>query len=246
MMRINRFLASCGLASRRGAEKLIAEGRVTVNGKRVRELGFTVDESKDKVRVDGREVQPQTKRVYVLFNKPKGLITTAKDEHGRKSVLDVVKIKERVFPVGRLDRNSEGLLLLTNDGDLAHRLLHPSYNVTKTYRVKLDQPFKEDDFETLEGGIELDDGMSSPCRAYYYREEPFYIELVIHEGRKHIVRRMFAALGYEVKGLKRTKFGPLTLKNISRGQWRMLSPSELYHLRKSVGLMRKTDKRTRD
>lgn len=245
-MRINRYLASCGLASRRGVEKLILEGRVTVNGKRVSELGFSVDEGNDKVRVDGKQVHPQLKKVYVIFNKPKGLITTAKDEHGRKSVMDVINVKERIFPVGRLDRNSEGLLLLTNDGDLAHRLLHPSYNVTKTYRAKLDQPFKEEDFGILEAGVELDDGMSAPCRAFYYRDDPHYIELNIHEGRKHIVRRMFAALGYEVKALKRTKFGPLTLKNLNRGQWRMLSPSELYTLRKSVGLLKKTDRRTRD
>ncbi len=246
MMRINRYLASCGLASRRAAEKIVLEGRVTVNAKRIRELGVSIDETKDIVRVDGKQVQPQSYNVYILFNKPKGVITTAKDELGRQSVLDIVKVKERVFPVGRLDRNSEGLLLLTNDGDLAHRLLHPSFNVTKTYHVKLDRPFEEDDFEKLESGVELDDGVTAPCRAQYFRDEPNYIEIILHEGKKHIVRRMFGALGYDVRALKRTQFGPLRLTNLKRGQWRKLSPSELYYLRRAVKLTKPKDKQGRE
>jgi pseudouridine synthase len=242
-MRINRFLATCGVASRRASEKLIRAGRVTVNGRRVQELSLTVDESRDIVRVDGKQVNPQRRKVYFLFNKPRGIITTAQDELGRKTIFDVVKVRERVFPVGRLDRNSEGLLLLTNDGDLAHRLLHPSFEVRKTYRVKLDRPFDEPDFEKLAEGVELEDGTMATCRARFYADDPLRIEVQIHEGRKHIVRRLFTALGYDVKTLKRTQLGPLELKNMRRGQWRLLSPTELFQLRKAVGLIDSDDKK---
>ncbi|MBN1464801.1 rRNA pseudouridine synthase [candidate division KSB1 bacterium] len=233
MMRINRYLASCGLASRRAAEDYISQGRVTVNGRRA-QMGVTVDEF-DVVRVDGKQVRPIAKKVYVLFHKPKGIITTAKDEMGRKSVLDMVKLEERIFPVGRLDRNSEGALLLTNDGEMANRLLHPSRQLYKTYRVRLDRPLQQEDLHRLVAGMELEDGPTAPCRAHHYTDDPTKIELRLHEGRNHIVRRMFAALGYEVKALKRTQFGPLSLKNLARGQWRLLSPIEIVQLRRAAG-----------
>ncbi|MBN1479399.1 rRNA pseudouridine synthase [candidate division KSB1 bacterium] len=238
MMRINRYLASCGLASRRGVEEIITAGRVTVNGKRITRLGVSINESKDIVRVDGRHVHLQEKQIYILFNKPKGVVTTARDELGRKNVLDIVKVKERIFPVGRLDRNSEGLLLLTNDGELANRLLHPSSKVYKTYRVRLDHPLREKDMDQLVSGMNLDDGVTARCRARFYTDDPQKIELQIHEGRNHIVRRMFAALGYNVKALKRTQFGPLSLKNLGRGQWRWLTPPEIFQLRQIVSRSR--------
>ena len=236
-MRINRYLATCGVASRRASEKLITAGRVTVNGQRVKELSLIVDEKNDVVRVDGKQVHPQRTKVYILFNKPRGIITTARDELGRKTVFDIVKVRERVFPVGRLDRNSEGLLLLTNDGELAHRLLHPRFEIRKTYRVKLNRPLEDPDLEKLADGVELEDGSMATCRARFYADDPLRIEVQIHEGRKHIVRRLFTAIGYDVKALKRTQFGPLALKDLRRSQWRLLSPTELFHLRKAVGLI---------
>ena len=235
-MRLNKFLAWCGIASRRKADELIAEGHVKLNGKRITEMGTTVDESSDVVTVDGKRIEPIRNKVYILMNKPKGVITTAKDELGRKNVLDLIDIRERVFPVGRLDRNSEGLLLLTNDGEMANRLPHPRYKVTKTYRARLDRPVDPDDLEPLASGIELEDGKTAPARAHFYADSPDRIELQIREGRKHQVRRMFEALGYEVKALKRTRFGPLNLKGVERGRWRLLSRTEVWQLRKAVGL----------
>ena len=235
-MRLNKYLAWCGIASRRKADELIAEGHVKLNGKRITEMGTTVDESSDVVTVDGKRIEPIRNKVYILMNKPKGVITTAKDELGRKNVLDLIDIRERVFPVGRLDRNSEGLLLLTNDGEMANRLTHPRYKVTKTYRARLDRPVDPDDLEPLASGIELEDGKTAPARVHYYADSADRIELQIREGRKHQVRRMFEALGYEVKALKRTRFGPLNLKGVERGRWRLLSRSEVWQLRKAVGL----------
>ncbi|MDZ7371399.1 MAG: rRNA pseudouridine synthase [candidate division KSB1 bacterium] len=238
-MRLNRYLALCGLASRRGAEELITAGRVTVNGKPVTDLATTVEEGRDRVRVDGVPVYPPRQKVYVLLNKPKGVITTAKDEKGRRSVLDLVKLKERVFPVGRLDRNSEGLLLLTNDGELAHRLMHPRFKVQKTYRVQLEQPFDPNDFIALTQGVELEDGRTQPCSARYYGPSPSQIEIRIREGRYHQVRRMFEQLGYSVRSLKRVQYGPLVLEDLPRGRWRMLKQQEVDALFKAVGLHRK-------
>jgi len=238
-MRLNRYLASCEIASRRGAEEFILAGRITINGRVVKTLGTIVDETKDVVRVDGKVVQPRLKKVYILLNKPKGVITTVKDELGRKNVMDIVKVKERVYPVGRLDRNSEGLLLLTNDGIMAGRLLHPKYKVAKTYRAKLDRPFLQEDFAPLTSGIELEDGKTSPCRARFYSEWPDRVELQLREGRKRQVRRMFEALGYTVKALKRIGFGPLTLRNLKRNEWRLLSMKEVLQLRQAVDLLTK-------
>ncbi len=240
-MRLNKYLAACEVASRRGSEAFILAGRVTINGITVKELGVVVDEKKDIVRVDGKQVSPRIKKVYILLNKPKGVITTVKDEHDRKNVMDIVHVRERVYPVGRLDRNSEGLLLLTNDGALANRLLHPKYKVAKTYRVKLDRPFLQEDFAPLTSGIELEDGKTAPCRARFYCDFQDRLELQMREGRKRQIRRMFEALGYKVKALKLIAFGPLQLKNLARGQWRLLSMTEVIQLRQAVDLM-KVDK----
>ncbi len=236
MTRLNKYLATCGVASRRGADEMISQGRVKLNGKRVTELGVSVDEHNDVVTVDGKRVAPIRNKVYILMNKPKGVITTAKDELGRKNVLDLIDIRERVFPVGRLDRNSEGLLLLTNDGEMANRLMHPRYKVNKTYRARLDRPLEPDDMEPLSSGIELEDGKTAPAHIRFYADAADRVELQIREGRKRQVRRMFEALGYEVKALKRTQFGPLKLKGVERGRWRLLSRTEVWQLRKAVGL----------
>jgi len=236
MMRINRYLALCGLASRRASEEIVKAGKVTVNGKSVVELGTVIDETADIVRVDGNVVRPAKKEVFVLLNKPKGYVSTSNDERGRKTVFDLVKFKERLFTVGRLDTNSEGLLLLTNNGELAHRLMHPRFKVAKTYRAKLDREFDPKDFASLTSGLKLEDGWTKPCEAGFYTESALQVELRLREGKKHQVRRMFEALGYQVKSLKRTQFGHLNIHDLERGQWRLLNRQEISQLKSMVGL----------
>jgi len=242
-MRINKYLASCGVASRRASEKYILDGRVTVNGKTVTDLATQIDEQQDVVQVDDKTVHPARKTMYVLLHKPKDVITTVHDERGRRTVMDLVDVKESLFPVGRLDRDTEGLLLLTNDGEMANRLMHPSYKIMKTYRVRLNKKFHPDDFDRLESGIELEDGKTAPCRARYYTDEPNRVELQMHEGRKRQIRRMFEALGYRIRHLKRVQYGPIFLKGVERGEWRFLKAGEIKQLRKATKLNNSTDQR---
>ncbi|MBN2357417.1 rRNA pseudouridine synthase [candidate division KSB1 bacterium] len=232
-MRINQYLAHCGVASRRSAEAFIKAGRVSLNGKVVANLATRIIET-DVVRLDGKIVQPSRKKIYVLLNKPKDYITTVHDERSRRTVLDLVRIPDRIFPVGRLDAKSTGLLLLTNDGELAHRLLHPRYKLAKVYHVNLDCNLAEGDLQMLAGGVELEDGVTQPCAVRFYRETGTFIEITLHEGRKHQVRRMFAALGYKVKSLHRARFGPLHLRGLARGKWRHLQPKEIRSLKQAV------------
>ncbi len=239
-MRLNKFLAAAGIASRRAADEIIRQGRVVVNGTKVTEMGMQVDENKDVVRVDSKLVHIVRKHIYILLNKPKDVITTAKDERGRQTVLDMVDIDERVFPVGRLDAKSEGLILLTNDGEVAQRLQHPRFNVKKIYRVRLDRPFLPEDMDTLTSGIELEDGPTLPCQARYWGDRPDQVEIMMREGRNRQVRRMFEALGYETKRLKRMQMGPLRVKGLKRGEWRHLSQTERHILHQAVGLEKQT------
>jgi len=237
MIRLNKYLASCGIASRRASEKIVKAGRVKLNGKLITDLSIQVNEFKDIISVNGKIVKPVLKKIYMILNKPKGYVTTAKDERGRKTVLDLLKTDKRVFPVGRLDIKSEGLLILTNDGELAHRLMHPGFKVNKTYRVKLDRDFYPDDFAPFSAGIELDDKeITAPCKAGFYADSLNRVEIKLHEGKKNQVRRMFKALGYEVKALKRVQYGPLILKDLERGQWRYLKMNEIKQLKRAAGL----------
>jgi 23S rRNA pseudouridine2605 synthase len=238
MIRLNKFIASCGVSSRRNADKLIEENKVTVNGKRVTELGTIIDESKDVVKVSGNVLEHRERFTYLILNKPKGYITTAKDEKGRKTVFDLIKVSQRVFPVGRLDAGSEGLLLFTNNGELANRLMHPRYKVSKNYRAKLDSPFNPDDFEVLTSGIELDDGITAQCKAGFYTDDPHRIEMTIHEGKNRQIRRMFEAIGYEVKTLKRMRYGPVYLNELKRGKYRFLNSSEVWKLLNATKLLK--------
>ena len=235
-MRINKYLAACGVASRRAAEQLILDGRVRINGKVVTDLATQVNADRDEVRLDGKEIKPDARSRYIMLNKPKGVVVTAKDEKGRKTVTDLVRSRERIFPVGRLDIDTEGLLILTNDGDLAYRLMHPRYQISKTYRVRLASPFHVADFEPLTKGIELEEGLTLPSQAYYYTDDPSRVELRVTEGRYHLVRRMFEALGYEIKSLKRIQIGPLSLGTLARGHWRPLNAMEVDYLKQAVGL----------
>jgi len=228
-MRLNAFLARAGVASRRRADELIKAGRVTVNG----EPGQlnTVVGARDRVEVDGQEVQRQRLR-YVLLHKPAGVVTTARDPQGRRTVVELVPGEPRVVPVGRLDADTTGALLLTNDGQLAHRLAHPRYGVEKTYVAEVEGDPDEQALQRLRDGIELDDGHTAPARAR--RLGVGRIELVLHEGRKHQVKRMLADVGYPVTRLHRSAYAGLPLEGLEPAQWRELEPDEVERLRRAV------------
>lgn len=230
-MRLNKFLAACGIASRRDCDKLIAEGKVCVNGKAA-VLGVDVSDS-DCVTVDGRQVTLK-KNEYYLLNKPKGYLSTVSDEKGRKTVLDLMPdTVGRIYPVGRLDYDSEGLLILTTDGELAQRLTHPSNEVPKTYLVKIEGTLKESDLNPLRSGIEIEGGyVTKKCKAHIVETNKQYtkIHMTITEGKNREIRKMFAAIGREVVLLKRIKVGELTLRGLDRGSWRKLSRQEVEYL----------------
>jgi len=225
-MRLNAFLARAGVASRRHADELIKAGRVTVNGD-PGQLN-TVVAAHDRVEVDGQQVKRQRLR-YVLLHKPDGVVTTARDPQGRPTVVELVPDEPRVVPVGRLDADTTGALLLTNDGQLAHRLAHPRYGVEKTYVAEIEGDATEDALERLRHGVELDEGITAPARAC--RLGRGRIELVLHEGRKHQVKRMLAEIGYPVRRLHRSAYAGLTLEGLEPAEWRELEPFEVEQLR---------------
>ena len=230
-MRLNAYLARAGVASRRGADDLIKAGRVTVNGA-AGELNSFVGQA-DDVRLDGRPVGAQRLR-HVLLNKPRGTITTARDPEGRPTVVDLVGGDIRVVPVGRLDRDTTGVLLLTNDGPLAHRLAHPRYGVEKTYVAEVEGEPGDAVIGALAEGVELDDGPTAPARVQ--RLGPSRLELVLHEGRNRQVRRMLEAVGHPVVKLRRARYAGLGPGRLRPGEWRDLRPSEVARLRRLVGL----------
>jgi 23S rRNA pseudouridine2605 synthase len=218
-------LARAGVASRRGADRLIKAGRISVNG-RPGQLNDDVSET-DDIRVNGRRISVQTKR-YILLYKPAGYITTLKDPENRVKVTDLVKIDERVVPVGRLDFNTTGALLLTNDGDLANRLMHPSFKVDKVYEATVEGDVTDEILNKLSIGVMLEDGKSAPAKVRKLDDNK--IEVIIHEGRNHQVRRMLAAVGLPVKKLHRSKYGSLTVDGLKPGQWRDLAEPEVKRL----------------
>ena len=228
-MRLNAYLARAGVASRRRADELIKDGRVTVNGE-LGQLNTFVDGAA-RVEVDGRAVAPQT-LAYVLLHKPAGVVTTARDPQGRPTVVDLVEHDSRVVPVGRLDADTTGALLLTNDGELAHRLAHPRYGVEKTYVVDVEGEPSEEAIRALAEGVELDDGPTAPAKAR--RLGPNRVELVLHEGRKHQVKRMLASVGHPVVQLHRSRYGGLTLDGLGPGESRELTGPEVDSLRRLV------------
>ena len=226
-MRLNAYLARAGVASRRRSDELIKAGRVTVNGD-PGQLN-TVVQRDDRVELDGEPVGLQPP-AYVLLHKPAGAVTTASDPQGRRTVVELVDHPARIVPVGRLDYGTTGALLLTNDGELAHRLAHPRYEVEKVYEAEVEHDPSEESLARLRAGIELDDGPTSPAQAR--RLGPGRVEVAIHEGRKHQVRRMLEAVGHPVKRLHRSRYAGLTLEGLEPGQWRELEPSEVERLRR--------------
>jgi 23S rRNA pseudouridine2605 synthase len=230
-MRLNRYIANAGICSRREADDLIASGQISVNGKVVTEMGYKVLAS-DAVKF-GKKLLSRERLVYVLINKPKDYITTTDDPEERKTVLDLIKgaCYERIYPVGRLDRNTTGLLLMTNDGELAEKLTHPSGGIKKIYQAELDKPITTEDFEKLQAGLELEDGFIKPDEVGIVTPDAMVVGLEIHSGRNRIVRRMFEHLGYEVQKLDRTVFAGLNKKELPRGKWRFLSEKEVVSLK---------------
>ncbi len=235
--RLQRVLAQHGVASRRRSEQLITAGQVRVNGDVVTELGTRVNPSRDELRVDGKLLRRQPPR-YIMLNKPSGFITTVSDERERWTVMDLVDVRERVYPVGRLDRATQGLVLLTNDGDLAHRLMHPSYRIDKEYLVFADTRPAESQLQRLRDGIRLDNHRVVPVEVRLFREsaEGVAIKIVLHEGLYHVVRRLMDSVGIPVTRLRRTRLGPLHLQGIPSGAWRDLTQGELIQLYGSVGM----------
>lgn len=238
-VRLNKFLSEAGVASRRKAEKLILEGKVKVNGEVITNLATRVDPEKDIVEVEGKIVKPQRKR-YIILNKPCCYLTQlGNSPDGRKTIQELIKdIPERVFPVGRLDYNTEGLLLLTNDGELANRILHPRYKLPKVYLALVEGKVSMNTLKKMRKGIELEDGFAKPddVKIVRYEGKDTLLEITFHEGRKHIVKRFLGTFGHKVKRLRRIAIGPIKLGKLSPGKWRDLNKGELALLFKAVGL----------
>ncbi len=233
-MRLNKYLADCGVDSRRNCDGIIAEGRVKVNGKTVRELGTVVDEERDSVTLDGRRIRPK-RNVYLMLHKPKGYVTTVKDELGRKTVMELLEdVKARIYPVGRLDYDTEGLLLLTNDGDLSFRLTHPSNEVPKTYVVRISGKISKESISVLQNGVEIDGRKTAPAKVDLLDQDEHHsrLELTIREGRNRQIKKMFEAVGHEVEFLRRSAIGDLRLGGLTRGTYRYLTEKEINYLKK--------------
>lgn len=233
--RLQKILSRAGVASRRAAEVLIAEGHVTVNGKVVKELGTKVDASSADIRVDGRKIKRDVEKIYVMLNKPRRVLSAVSDDRGRQTVVDLIDdVSEKIFPIGRLDYNTEGLLLLTNDGELANALMHPSFEVNKKYVAVIKGRVDEERLDRLRIGIKLDDGMTAPAlvNVIALDDDSSTVEITIHEGRNRQVRRMFSAIGYNIKRLRRVSFAGLTLDNLKVGEHRRLNRRELDKLQR--------------
>lgn len=228
-MRLNKFISESGVTSRRKAEELILQGRVTVNNKTVVKLAFNVDPEKDIVALDGEKIKPK-KKIYILLNKPSGYITTTNDELGRKTVLDLIPIREKLFPVGRLDADTTGVLLLTNDGDFANKLLHPRNKIIRVYQAKLDKALEDKDISRLTNGINLDDRKSKFENVYFEKpKDRTFVTVECVEGRNRFVKRMFGLLGYQVKKLHRKSFAGIKA-DIPVGSYRELTVYEIKKL----------------
>ncbi len=235
MLRLQKFLADCGVASRRGAERLISDGKIKVNGETVREMGIKIDEENDIVEFQGQRLKPQNKMIYIMLNKPEGFVTTVSDDKGRETVMELVAdIPARIYPVGRLDYDTEGLLLMTNDGDLTYKITHPKNNVKKTYEAEVSGNMDMEALTSLRTGVFIDGKKTSPAWVEVIGATALgtKVKITIHEGRNRQVRRMFEAVGCTVKKLKRTEEAGLKLGHVPLGRWRKLTEPEINMLKK--------------
>ncbi|WHE08076.1 pseudouridine synthase [Thermoanaerobacterium thermosaccharolyticum] len=233
MERLQKYLAECGIASRRKCEQLILDGKIKVNGTVIKNLGIKIDPDKDIVEYDGRVVAKVQHNIYIMLNKPTGFITTVKDQFGRPSVLDIIKIKDRIYPVGRLDYNTSGLLLLTNDGDIANKLMHPKHEIDKVYIAKIRGIPDDKDLDRFRNGLLLDNRLTAKAKIEILKKinNDALVKIVIHEGRNRQIRRMCELIGHPVMTLKRIKIGDLELGNLKVGQWRYLTGEEVQYLK---------------
>ena len=235
--RLQKYLAQCGVASRRKCEELVLQGRVQVNGVTVTELGTKINPEKDKIKFDGKDIKQSTKLVYILLNKPIGYVTTADDQFGRDTVLDLVKVKERIVPVGRLDMYTSGALILTNDGDFVYQVTHPKHEIEKTYTVTIKGIVQNSEVEQLRNGIKIDDYITKPARVKILKTDTekgiSRLEITIHEGKNRQVRKMCEAVGRKVLALHRSKIGGIGVKDIELGKWRYLTANEVQQILKN-------------
>lgn len=235
MMRLQKFMAQCGIASRRKSEEIIANKRVKVNGTIVTELGYKIDPLHDVVKVDGKRIKHREKNIYIIMNKPKGYVTTVSDEYSRKTVLDLVKdVKERVYPIGRLDYDTSGLLLLTNDGELAYKLIHPKFEVVKTYIATVKGKPTEEELEKFRNGLEIDRYITSDAEIEILSNtnDKSVVKIQIHEGKNRQIRKMCDEIGHPVTSLKRIAIGELELGTLKKGCWRFLRENEIEYLKR--------------
>lgn len=235
--RLQKYLAQCGVASRRKCEELVLQGRVQVNGVTVTELGTKINPEKDKIKFDGKDIKQSPKLVYILLNKPIGYVTTADDQFGRDTVLDLVKVKERIVPVGRLDMYTSGALILTNDGDFVYQVTHPKHEIEKTYTVTIKGIVQNSEVEQLRYGIKIDDYITKPARVKILKTDTekgiSRLEITIHEGKNRQVRKMCEAVGRKVLALHRSKIGGIGVKDIELGKWRYLTANEVQQILKN-------------
>lgn len=232
--RLQKYMASCGIASRRKCEELILLGKVKVNGNTIEELGFKVNPLKDIVEYDGRVITKEEKKVYIMLNKPEDVITSVKDEKDRKTVIDIVKVNERIFPIGRLDYDSSGLILLTNDGELYNKIIHPRVELDKKYVAVVKGEVSLDDKEKFESGIDIGGYITAPAKLkmleYSHRKDLSTIEVCIHEGKNRQIRKMCSAINHEVISLKRVSIGNIRLGQLKKGEYRYLNDEEMKYL----------------
>lgn len=230
-IRLNKFIADSGYTSRRKADEIISEGRVKVDGKVMNQLGVRVSPG-SLITIDGDPISYKKHHTYILLNKPKDYITTVNDEFGRKTIFDIVKIKQRLFPVGRLDRNSTGALLITNDGELANKLMHPSSEIEKVYKVGLDKPLTDKIAKAIAKGVELEDGLTAPCEVQYLESDAMKVTMILQEGKNREIRRIFEKFEYKVLKLDRKIFAGISTSGLNRGDYRHLSKQEVEILKK--------------
>ena len=233
-LRLQKYLANCGIASRRKCEEYIIQGKVQVNGKTITELGTKVDPEKDVIKFEGREVRENKKLVYILLNKPIGYVTTVDDQFNRDTVLDLIKVKERIVPVGRLDMYTSGALILTNDGAFVYKVTHPKHEIDKTYTVTLKGIVLNSEVEQLRNGVQIEDYVTKPAKVKILKTDPekdiSRLEITIHEGKNRQVRKMCEAVGRKVLALHRSKIGNIGVKDLELGKWRYLTDKEVIHL----------------